>query len=179
MSLQLQETRGLPAAPGSPWPFISVVVPVRNEATFIRATLAQLVGQNYDPDRFEVIVADGQSTDGTPGIVRRLVAGHHNLRLLANPRRWSSAGRNLGVRAARGEIIVIVDGHCDLANPDYLRDLAEAFARSGADCVGRPQPLDVAGASTVQRAIAAARSSWLGHHPDSFQYSTRLGSHSP
>jgi glycosyltransferase involved in cell wall biosynthesis len=171
MSLQLQETRGLPAAPGSPWPFISVVVPVRNEATFIRATLAQLVGQNYDPDRFEVIVADGQSTDGTPGIVRRLVAGHHNLRLLANPRRWSSAGRNLGVRAARGEIIVIVDGHCDLANPDYLRDLAEAFARSGADCVGRPQPLDVAGASTVQRAIAAARSSRLGHHPDSFIYS--------
>src|SRR5262249_16530671 len=36
---------------------------------------------------------------------------------------------------------------------------------------GRPQPLEVAGATPVQRAIAAARSSRLGHHPDSFIYS--------
>jgi succinoglycan biosynthesis protein ExoA len=172
MSLQGGAPPGLASPPAAPWPFISVVVPVRNEAAFIRATLAQLLRQHYDPGRFEVLVADGQSTDGTPDLVRELMEDFPNLRLLPNPRRWSSAGRNLGIRAARGDIILIVDGHCDLANPNYLRDLAEAFARSGADCLGRPQPLDVAGASTVQRAIAAARSTRLGHHPDSFIYSS-------
>ena len=44
---------------------------------------------------------------------------------------------------ARGDLVVLVDGHCELDNPHYLADLADAFARSGADCVGRPQPLDV------------------------------------
>lgn len=152
-------------------PFISVVVPVRNEERFIADTLRQLLAQDYDPTRFEVLVADGESTDATPEIVRAVGRSHANVRLLSNPRRWSSAGRNLGVRNARGELIVVVDGHCDLESTSYLTNLADAFTRSGADCIGRPQPLDVATASTLQRAIAAARASRLGHNPASFIYS--------
>ena len=53
-------------------PFISVIVPVRNEADHIQRTLIQLLTQNYDCRRFEVLVADGQSTDGTWGIVAAL-----------------------------------------------------------------------------------------------------------
>jgi succinoglycan biosynthesis protein ExoA len=172
MFLQQESKRSPPAPAASNRPFISVIVPVRNEAAFIRQTLEQLLAQEYDPERFEILVADGQSTDDTAAIVRQLATGHSNLRLLHNPGRWSSAGRNLGIRAASGDIVVIVDGHCDLGNPRYLRDLTEAFARSGADCVGRPQPLNVAGASPLQRAIAAARTSRLGHHPDSFIFSS-------
>jgi succinoglycan biosynthesis protein ExoA len=156
-------------------PFISVIVPVRNEEKFIAGTLRQLLEQDYDPRCFEVIVADGDSTDGTREVVADLQARHDNLRLFANPRRWSSAGRNVAVRAARGEIVVLVDGHCDLDNPQYLEDLASAFERSGADCMGRPQPLDVPGANRLQRAIAAARASRLGHHPDSHVYSSAEG----
>ena len=49
-------------------------------------------------------------------------------------------------------------------------------ARSGADCLGRPQPLDVrSGAEPLQRAIAAARGSRLGHHPASFIYAATEG----
>jgi cellulose synthase/poly-beta-1,6-N-acetylglucosamine synthase-like glycosyltransferase len=47
-------------------PFITVVMRVRNEAKHIERTLAQLVAQDYDPRQFEIIVVDGQSTDGTP-----------------------------------------------------------------------------------------------------------------
>jgi succinoglycan biosynthesis protein ExoA len=157
------------------WPSISVIVPVRNEAAFIRGTLERLLAQHYDPQRFEVLVADGESTDATPAIVRDLERRHPNLCLVANPKRWSSAGRNVALRAARGDLVVIVDGHCELDDPDYLRHLAEAFARSGAACVGRPQPLDVTGATPLQRAIAAARASRLGHHPDSHIYSAAEG----
>jgi succinoglycan biosynthesis protein ExoA len=153
-------------------PFISVIVPVRNEALFIEKTLRQLLDQDYDRARFEVLVADGQSTDGTQDLVRGLAAEHPQVRLLANSKRWSSAGRNVAVRAARGALIVVVDGHCDLNNPGYLRNLADAFARSGADCVGRPQPLDISQATPLQRAIAAARASRLGHNPASYIYSS-------
>jgi succinoglycan biosynthesis protein ExoA len=152
-------------------PFISVIVPVRNEERFIQRLSTQLLTQEYDVDRFEVIVVDGESTDATVPTVRRLQAIYPNLRLLHNPKRWSSAARNLAVEAAHGELILLVDGHCELDNPGYLKDLVGAFVASGAACVGRPQPLDVPGATPMQRAIAAARASRLGHHPDSFIYS--------
>jgi len=152
-------TRSHPAAEPA---FISVIVPVRNEARFIRHTLGQLLAQNYPADRFEVLVADGRSDDATPMIVREMSAAYPNVALLDNPKRWSSAGRNAAVRAARGDIIVLIDGHCELDNPSYLADLADAFERSGADCVGRPQPLQVPGAAPLHRAVAAARASRLG-----------------
>jgi succinoglycan biosynthesis protein ExoA len=156
-------------------PFVSVVVPVRNEAAFIRTTLSQLLAQDYPADCFEVIVADGRSADATRDVVGELMERHGNLRLVDNPKRWSSAGRNAAIRVAHGDLVVIVDGHCDLGNPAYLRELADAFASSGADCVGRPQPLDVTGATVQQRAVAAARSSWLGHQPASHIYSSGEG----
>jgi succinoglycan biosynthesis protein ExoA len=76
----------------------------------------------------------------------------------------------VAIRAAQGDILVVIDGHCQVDDPAYLIQLAHAFARSGADCVGRPQPLEVSGATIFQRAIALARSSRLGHHPDSWIY---------
>jgi succinoglycan biosynthesis protein ExoA len=172
---QQRQRAGLSQAGVAPCPFISVIVPVRNEAAYIADTLQQLLEQRYDADRFEVIVAEGGSTDDTRTIVSALQTRYANLRLLDNLRRWSSAGRNEAVRAARGDIVLLIDGHSDLRNPYYLQNVADAFAESGADCVGRPQPLDVAGANAVQRAIAAARASWLGHHPASHIYSERAG----
>lgn len=153
--------------------FISVIVPVRNEARFIERTLERLLAQNYDPEYFEVLVVDGESTDGTPAIVERLTATHANLRLLHNPRRLSSAARNIGVRNARGDVVLVVDGHCEVRDREHLTRLADAFQRSSADAIGRPQPLDIAGATALQRAIAVVRSSRLGHHPDSLIYSNR------
>jgi succinoglycan biosynthesis protein ExoA len=155
--------------------FISVIVPVRNEERCIRHTLEQLLAQDYPAGRFEVLVADGRSADATCDVVRAVAARHANVRLLDNPKGWSSAGRNAAVRASRGDLVLLIDGHCELNNANYLADLEAAFDRSGAECVGRPQPLDVAGASPLQRAIAAARSSPLGHNPASFIYSSFEG----
>lgn len=153
-------------------PFVSVIVPVRNEEKSIRNTLLQILKQNYTAERFEVIVADGESTDATCEIVRELQVHYGNLLLVPNPRRWSSGGRNAAIQASRGEIIVLIDGHCDVRNSNYLRDVVHAFEQSGADCLGRPQPLDVSEATTIQRAIAVGRSSPLGHHPGSHIYSS-------
>jgi succinoglycan biosynthesis protein ExoA len=156
-------------------PYVSVIIPTHNEQRCIGHTLAELSEQDYDRDRFEIIVADGQSTDATQEIVAGWAMRYSNIHLVANPKRWSSAGRNAAIANSQGEIVVLVDAHCELGNPQYLRDLADAFARSGADCLGRPQPPDVTGATALQRAVAVGRASRLGHHPSSHIYSDREG----
>jgi len=161
--------------PATTKPFVSVIVPVRNEEHHIAATLRQLLEQEFESHCFEVIVADGASTDATPQIVQILQQRYSNLHLVGNPGIWSSAGRNAALEVARGDYIVLVDGHCELNNPNYLREIVAAFERSGAHCLGRPQPLDVSHATPVQQAIALARASRLGHHPDSHIYSSQEG----
>ena len=157
------------------YPFISVIVPVRNEAEQIGTTLSQLVNQEYPSDSYEIIVADGRSTDDTRDRVMQLASRHRIIRLIDNPRRWSSAGRNAAIRAARGDYVLLIDGHCEIRNRNYLSDLADDFMATGADCIGRPQSLEVTGASRIQQAIAVARSCWLGHHPASHIYSHQSG----
>ena len=151
--------------------FISIIIPIRNEATCIEWTLSQLITQSYPSDRFEILCVDGRSTDQTRSLVRQYADRYPNVHLLDNPGRLSSAARNVGIRHARGEVILIVDGHCEIGTPHYIAHVAAAFEESKADVLGRPQPLDITGATPLQRAIAAVRNSRLGHHPESFIYS--------
>ncbi len=149
---------------------ISVIIPVRNEALHIEDVLNHLLEQDYDPERFEILVIDGESTDATREKVQPYVEKHANVRLLHNPKRLSSAARNVGVQNAKGDVVLLVDGHCLIDSREMLKNVAAAFETSGADCLGRPQPLELSHASRLQLAIAAARRSPIGHHPDSFIY---------
>src|SRR5262249_20206211 len=132
-------------------PSVSVIVPVRNEARSIERTLRSLLTQDFPREHFEVIVADGASADETVPIVRQLQGEFANLKLVYNPARLSSAGRNVAIRHATKDVVVIVDGHCHIPGRDYLKNLAAAFKKSGADCLGRPQPLDVPNPTPFQR----------------------------
>ncbi len=84
--MELVETSETRPVQRSEIPFVSVIVPVRNEAAFLGQTLNQLLAQHYDPDRFEILVADGESTDQTREVVEALQEEYPNLRLLRNPR---------------------------------------------------------------------------------------------
>jgi succinoglycan biosynthesis protein ExoA len=154
-------------------PSISVIVPVRNEAASIERTLRVLLTQRFPSNEFEVIVADGASTDETVAVVRRLQDEFDNLKLVFNAGRLSSRGRNTALRHATKDVVVVVDGHCHIPDRDYLRNVSAAFEVSGADALGRPQPLDVPDATPFQRAVAIARSSRLGHNPGSDIYSVQ------
>ncbi|MEI6314465.1 MAG: glycosyltransferase, partial [Syntrophus sp. (in: bacteria)] len=70
-------------------PFITVVMPVKNEENHITSTLKSLLSQDYPQERFEVIVADGMSDDRTREIVTDFSKRYSNVLLLDNPKRLS------------------------------------------------------------------------------------------
>jgi len=150
---------------------ISVVIPVRNEELHIAEVLDALMKQDYPTDRFEVLVIDGLSTDKTREVVEAYTKRHANIRLFTNPKYLSSAARNIGIRESQGDMILIVDGHCRIDNYRMLANVELAMCKPGVFALGRPQPLFLKDANLAQRAIAMARHSWVGHHPDSFIYS--------
>src|SRR5215468_1614703 len=140
-------------------PFVSIVMPVRNEAGFIARSVGSALDQDYPPERFEIIVADGQSTDDTRSIVESLQSAHPNLKLIENPGGIAPTGLNAAIGASRGEIIVRVDGHCEIAT-DYVRRCVEHLRNDGVDGVGGP--IETIGETTTAKAIAAAMSSKFG-----------------
>ena len=156
-------------------PTVSVVLPVLDEEADIGALLEALLRQQEPPGGFEVLVVDGGSRDRTRDIVTAVGARDPRVRLLDNPGVRSSAGRNVGARAARGEYVLYVDGHCGLPRPDLLLRLVEIFRSTGAACLCRPQPLLNLGGGAWGAAIAAARHSWLGHNPGSDIYNDSAG----
>lgn len=160
-------------------PFITLVMPVRNESRFIKGTIHQILAQDYPPDRFEIIVADGMSDDTTRAIVTEIAAQHSQVRMLDNPARRSSAGRNVGFKNGKGDIFLVVDGHCYIPDKQLLKNTADCFEKSNADCLGRPQPLDPPGLTEFQKAVALARASKLGHGGDSLIFGTYEGFASP
>lgn len=152
---------------------ISVIVPVRNEGRFIRQTLECLLRQRYPQDEYEIIVVDGMSEDNTVEQVLALAEVHPVISLYENPKRLSSAARNIGIQAATGKYIIIVDGHCAIPDENYLQRVVANFESSGADTLGRPQPLRTSNPTPFQKAVSAARHSWLGHNPDSANFSAQ------
>ena len=160
-------------------PFITIVMPVRNEGRFIGDTLMQLLRQDYPAGRFEIVLADGMSDDDTARIAREAAEAYSNIRVIDNRRRLQSAGRNLGFLYGRGDIFLVIDGHCHIDDRWLLKNVARCFEISGADCLGRPQPLDPPGLTEFQKAVALARASMIGHREDSLIYSNYEGYASP
>lgn len=140
-------------------PFVSMILPIRNESAFIACSIKAVLAQDYPRDRYEVIVADGMSTDDTRQIVELFQSTQPNLRLIDNPGRIVPTGLNAAIAQARGQIIARVDGHCEIA-PDYLRNCVTHLLNDGVDGVGGP--LQTIGETFTARVIAAAMSSTFG-----------------
>jgi GT2 family glycosyltransferase len=141
------------------WPFVSVVIPMRNEADTIGSLLDCVLDQDYPADRYEVLVVDGDSSDGSAAVVERCAAQDPRVHLLRNPRRIVPTALNVAIRAARGEIVCRIDGHTRVAR-DYVRIGVETLQRTGADNVGGP--MRAVGGGWFGDAVAAATSSRFG-----------------
>jgi glycosyltransferase involved in cell wall biosynthesis len=141
------------------WPFVSVVIPMRNEAETIGALLDGVLAQDYPATRFEVLVVDGDSGDGAAAVVQAYAQRDPRVRLLHNPRRIVPTALNVGIRAARGDIVCRLDGHTRVAT-DYVRIGVETLQRTSVDNVGGP--MHAVGGGWFGDAVAAASSSRFG-----------------
>jgi len=137
-------------------PLVSVVIPMRNEALHIGRCIDSVLAQDYPADRLEVVVVDGDSDDDSA----QVLAGYGSrIRVLHNPRRIVPTAMNIGIRAARGEIVARVDAHTVL-DPTYVRVGVETLNRTGADNVGGP--MRHVGGGPIGDAIALAMGSRFG-----------------
>src|SRR5512141_1012945 len=160
-SSESQDERGAEVrnARANALPFVSVVMPVRDEAGFITRSLGAVLGQDYPPDRMEVLVADGMSGDGTREAVLRLAAADPRVTLVDNPGRIAPTALNAAIGRSRGDVVVRVDGHCEVA-PDYVSRCVAHLSAGDADGVGGP--LETVGETPLARVIALAMSSPFG-----------------
>jgi glycosyltransferase involved in cell wall biosynthesis len=153
-------------------PFVSVVMPIRNEANFLDRSLGSVLAQDYPRDRFEIIVADGMSDDGTRELVERLRKDHAHLILVDNTGRIVPTGLNAGIACARGDVVIRIDGHAEVA-PDFIRQNV-ALLEEHPDAWAVGGPITHKGRNTFGKAVALAMSSPLGvglasHHFPGFE----------
>jgi succinoglycan biosynthesis protein ExoA len=107
----------------------------------------------------EFLFVDGGSEDRTVEILEELAADDPRIRILHNPARITPVALNIGLRAARGEVIARMDAHTHYP-PDYLARGIERLRRGGAEHVSGPQLPH--GVGTWSRRVALALSTRLG-----------------
>lgn len=116
-------------------PFVSVVIPCRNEVKFIQTCLESVVANDYPHERLEILMVDGMSDDGTRLILEDFARRYPMIRIVDNPKRITPVALNTGIAAASGDIIVRMDAHARLAR-DYISRSVQALATYKADNVG-------------------------------------------
>jgi glycosyltransferase involved in cell wall biosynthesis len=142
-------------------PFVSILLPCRNEEGYLAACLASILATEYPADQLEILVLDGLSDDHTHAIATETARRDHRIRVLENHGRTAPAALNLGITHARGEVIVRMDAHADYP-ADYIPRLVAALEETGADNVGGHLETLPGDASATARAIAIAISHPLG-----------------
>src|SRR5579863_8509347 len=133
-SLDWSGLRALSSAESQPFvapPMVSVVICAYNADRTMRACLESLRAIDYP--NFEVVIVDDGSRDRTAEIS----AEFPEFRLIRQPNKGLSVARNVGMQAARGELIAYTDSDC-VVDPHWLSLMVGAIVRSGFDCCGGP-----------------------------------------
>lgn len=113
--------------PGSATPRFSIIIPARNAAAFLGATLKSVLAQSFTD--FEVVVVDDGSTDATAKIAQSFRTEDPRIQVLSGPGRGVSAARNAGLGASVGPILLFLDAD-DLLFPDSLKRFHTALESS-------------------------------------------------
>jgi succinoglycan biosynthesis protein ExoA len=141
-------------------PSVSIIMPVYNEAGYIRTSLESVLAQSY-PGVIELIIADGLSNDGTRQVIAAIQQENKikPIELIDNPKRIVPIGLNCAIKKARGEVIVRMDAHCEYPK-DYVLRVVDLLITTGADNAGGV--LVPYGDTYTSKAISAAYYSPIG-----------------
>ncbi len=120
-------------------------MPCLNEEGYIEACIDSVLAQDYPRDKLEILA--------------RISARDARVRMIDNPARIQAPAMNLIIAAARGDVIIRMDVHCEYSL-SYVRKCVEVLERTGADNVGGAQRSR--GRTSFQKAVCAALASPLG-----------------
>jgi biofilm PGA synthesis N-glycosyltransferase PgaC len=121
-------------------PLVSIIVPAYNEAAAVGRRMENLLALDYPADRYEILVVESGSTDGTGEVVEEIIARRGsrapNVRLLSQSERQGKASAiNLGKKQAKGEILLVTDANSHF-EPNVLREMMPHFADPRVGAVG-------------------------------------------
>ena len=141
-------------------PFVSIIMPIRNEADFIERAIKSILDNDYPAGKMEIIVVDGMSNDGTREIVQRLSQADGRIKILDNLRRIVPTAMNIGLKAARGEQFIRIDGHAEIPKDFIIKSIQCLAEHPQAWVAGGP--IKTVADTYTGRAIAAAMRSPIG-----------------
>src|SRR5271165_3500090 len=112
---------------------LTIVIPAKNEAKLIPNLLNSLARQDYSRmANTRVLVADANSTDGTPEVV---LGFRDRLKVEVVPGGMPSVGRNNGARLAGTKYVLFIDADIELASDSLIRDAVAAAQTKDLHCV--------------------------------------------
>ena len=114
---------------------VSIISPCRNEERFIGKCLDSLIANDYPKDKMEVLVVDGMSEDGTRKVIGEYTKKYLFIKVLDNPKKISPCALNIGIKNAKGEIILIMDAHAACQN-NYISRCVKYLYEYNVDNVG-------------------------------------------
>lgn len=122
----------------------SVIIATYNRAGSLLRTLGSLARQNEEPGRFEIVVANNNSTDGTEQACRDFAGAHPelNLTVVFEPQQGLSPARNAGIAASRGRYLAVIDDDEEV-NPGFVKayrtffETHPGFAAAGGKIIPR------------------------------------------
>ncbi|MEP7153552.1 MAG: glycosyltransferase family 2 protein, partial [Nitrospira sp.] len=116
-------------------PLLSIVIPCRNERAFIGGCLDSVLENDFPKEQLEILVVDGMSGDGTRQLLEAYASEHAFLFVLDNPRRVTPAALNIGIKRARGPIVMRMDAHARY-DQHYISRCVDALGKYKVDNVG-------------------------------------------
>jgi glycosyltransferase involved in cell wall biosynthesis len=139
-------------------PFVTVVIPCRNEESHIARCLDSIIANDYPKDRLEILILDGRSEDRTAEIVGRYAERYPMIRVIDNAQKHIPAALNTGIRNAQGDTIIKMDAHSTY-EPDHISRCVAYQETYGAENVGGVCKMSPGSDTAVARAIVVG----LGH----------------
>ena len=115
---------------------ISVIIPCRNEEFFIEKCLNSILNSDYQKELLEILVCDGKSEDNTAELVKKITESNSYVKLLVNEKKTTPNALNLGIKNAKGKIIMILGAHAEISEDYISKCLTALNSDDKIGCVG-------------------------------------------
>ena len=153
-------------------PFISVILPVRNEERYIAACVSSIFSQDYPAEKMEVIFVAGRSEDRTVEMLHAMQKDHPQIVVLDNPNRTVPYAMNIGIAHSSAPVIVRLDAHAEYP-ADYIRLSVETLLTK--DCDNAGGVFETHGRGFMGEAIAEMLKTPLGVGNATYRLTTEDG----